>query len=101
MNGYLRWAYNSWTESPATDSRFRTWPAGDTYQVYPGPATSIRFEKLIEGIQDFEKIRLLKEQYRAAGEQAKLQQLEEALASFKIDALAQQSAADMVRKVSH
>ena len=36
------------------------WPAGDTFLVYPGGASSIRYEKLREGIVDFEKIRLLK-----------------------------------------
>ncbi len=59
-SGFLRWAYNSWVEDPVIDSRFRTWPAGDTYQVYPGPRSSIRFERLREGIQDFEKIRMLR-----------------------------------------
>jgi len=29
-DGFLRWAYNSWVEDPVYDSRFRTWPAGDT-----------------------------------------------------------------------
>ncbi|MBN2761825.1 MAG: DUF4091 domain-containing protein, partial [Bacteroidales bacterium] len=33
LDGYLRWAYNSWVENPLTDSRFRSWPAGDTYLV--------------------------------------------------------------------
>ncbi|WP_315821453.1 DUF4091 domain-containing protein [Paraflavitalea speifideaquila] len=55
MDGYLRWAFNSWTKEPLKDSRFTAWPGGDTYQVYPGPFSSIRFEKLIEGIQDHEK----------------------------------------------
>lgn len=99
MDGYLRWAYNSWVADPASDSRFRTWPAGDTYQVYPGAMSSIRFEKLIEGVQDFEKIRLLKAQYKNSGEQGKLKQLEEALATFEIQSLANQSAADMITKV--
>jgi hypothetical protein len=57
---YLRMAYNSWPENPLKDSRFRSWPAGDTYQVYPGPKSSVRFEKLREGIQDYEKIRIIK-----------------------------------------
>src|SRR5690606_23291654 len=65
FTGYLRWAYNSWVADPLRDSRFRSWPAGDTYQVYPGPRTSIRFEKLIEGIQDFEKIKLLQKEFTA------------------------------------
>ena len=58
-SGYLRWAYNSWPENPLKDSRFRAWPAGDTYQVYPGPRSSVRFEKLRDGIQDYEKIRII------------------------------------------
>ena len=58
LTGYLRWAYNNWTEDVLRDTRYKTWPAGDCYQVYPGPRTSIRFEKLIEGIQDFEKLRI-------------------------------------------
>ena len=59
-SGYLRWAYNSWVNNQLTDSRFRTWPAGDCFFVYPG-GTSIRMERLIEGIQDYEKIRILRE----------------------------------------
>ena len=61
LDGFLRWAYNSWTIDPVHDSRFRTWPAGDTYFVYPGARSSIRFEKLRGGIQDYEKINLIKE----------------------------------------
>ena len=60
-SGYLHRAYNSWPENPLQDSRFRSWPAGDTYQVYPGPRSSVRFEKLREGIQDYEKIRIINE----------------------------------------
>lgn len=98
MDGYLRWAYNSWTKDPLHDSRFTAWPAGDTYQVYPGPMTSIRFEKLIEGIQDFEKVRLLKEEYKKKGETKKLKELEAVLASFEINRLATQTAEEMVLK---
>lgn len=58
-DGYLRWAYNSWPEKPNEDSRFGNWPAGDTYLVYPD-GSSIRFERLIEGIQAYEKVRLLR-----------------------------------------
>ncbi len=60
-NGYLRWAYNSWVTDPCTDARFRTWKAGDCFLVYPdGP--SIRMERLIEGIQAYEKIRILRKE---------------------------------------
>lgn len=61
-SGFLRWAYNSWVEDPVYDSRFRTWPSGDTYLVYPEAVSSVRLEKLIEGIKDYEKIRILKEE---------------------------------------
>ncbi|RYF96081.1 MAG: DUF4091 domain-containing protein, partial [Chitinophagaceae bacterium] len=76
MEGYLRWAFNSWVQDPFTDSRFRTWPAGDTYQVYPGALSSIRFEKMIEGVQDYEKIRILRSAFSASGEKTKLAALD-------------------------
>lgn len=85
FDGMLRWAYNSWVENPLTDSRFRTWPAGDTYMVYPDARSSIRFERLIEGIQDAEKIRILRKQYKEENSDEsleKLNKLEEAIAYF-------------------
>ena len=60
FDGMLRWAFNSWVEKPLHDSRFRTWPAGDTYIVYPQGRSSIRYERMLEGIQDYEKIQILK-----------------------------------------
>ncbi|MBB1286151.1 DUF4091 domain-containing protein [Flavisolibacter sp. BT320] len=96
MDGYLRWAYNSWPKNPLQDSRFTAWPAGDTYQIYPGPLKSIRFEKLIEGIQDFEKISILKAEYNRLGNKKRLQELEDALSRFEIEKLAVQSAEKMV-----
>ena len=60
-NGFLRWAYDAWPEDPARDARFGSWPAGDCFIVYPGANSCIRFEKLREGITDYEKIGILKE----------------------------------------
>lgn len=85
LDGFLRWSYNSWVENPLTDSRFRTWPAGDTYIVYPDARSSIRFERLIEGIQDIEKIRVLRKKYNAESTpeaQAKLAELDKAIGYF-------------------
>ena len=62
-DGMLRWAYNSWAENPQYDSRYGNWMSGDTYVVYPYNRSSIRFERLIDGIEVTEKIRAL----RAAG----------------------------------
>ena len=81
-DGYLRWAYNSWTADPLTDARFRTWPAGDCFVVYPGGRASIHFAKLTEGIQDFEKIRILRAQWQKECNEVKLAQLSEILNSF-------------------
>lgn len=81
-DGYLRWAYNSWTLDPLTDARFRTWPAGDCFVVYPGGRGSVRFSKLVEGIQDFEKVRILRSRWQETGNEAKLGQLTGVLKSF-------------------
>jgi hypothetical protein len=62
FDGFLRWAYNSWPENPVIDSRYTQWPSGDTYLVYPDAQSSVRFERLREGIQDYEKIRILREE---------------------------------------
>jgi hypothetical protein len=95
FNGYLRWAYNCWPRNPMQDSRFSTWSAGDTYFVYPG-GSSIRFERLIEGIQDYEKIRLLKAMYK--NQPAKLQPLLDVLKIFETGALPHQPAAVQLQK---
>ncbi len=81
-DGYLRWAYNSWTVDPLKDARFRTWPAGDCFVVYPEGRSSVHFEKLIEGIQDFEKIHILRERWTAEGNSEKLEALNKALSLF-------------------
>jgi len=75
FDGFLRWAYDSWVKDPLVDTRFRTWPAGDTYIVYPAGRSSIRFERLREGIQDAEKIRLLREQFMLGSSEAARQKL--------------------------
>ena len=60
-SGLLRWAYDSWVQEPLYDTSHVTWTAGDCFLVYPGARSSIRFERLREGIQDFEKLRLVRE----------------------------------------
>ncbi|MGQ7870259.1 glycoside hydrolase domain-containing protein [Sunxiuqinia sp. sy24] len=89
FDGFLRWAYNSWVKAPLIDSRFRTWPAGDTFIVYPDARSSIRFERLREGIQDAEKIRLLRDEFQnnsSAESQDKLRQLNELLSRCNVTA---------------
>ena len=98
FDGYLRWAYNSWTKDPLRDSRFRAFGGGDCYLVYPGGRSSIRMERLIEGIQDYEKIRILKNECEEKNNTAGLKRIEKMLADFEIDRLPEQSAAEMIRK---
>ena len=63
LDGYLHWAWMNWDEHPLTDSRFRKFGSGDTYCYYPGNRSSVRFERLIEGIHQYEKIQILREEY--------------------------------------
>src|SRR5690606_32614433 len=84
-NGFLRWAYDAWPADPLRDARHTFWPAGDCFLVYPGGVSSIRFEKLREGIVDFEKIRILKEEARRStnrNTKKSLAALEQHLESF-------------------
>ena len=96
--GYLFWAYNTWVPDPLHDSRWRRYPAGELFEFYPGPRTSIRFEKLIEGIQDFEKIRLLKEEFVKNGNKEEMKILNNVLSTFEIGKLDSIPAADMLTK---
>ncbi len=98
IGGYLRWAYNSWVINPLQDSRFRQWPAGDTYLVYPGYRSSVRFEKMIEGIQLYEKIRILKESYE--NNPSVLKRIDKTLQTMNIESLKQEGrAASDVKKI--
>ncbi|RSM91488.1 DUF4091 domain-containing protein [Kibdelosporangium aridum] len=58
LDGFLRWAYNSWPQNVFADPVF-IFSQGDEYLVYPGrggPMSSVRWEQLREGVEDFELI---------------------------------------------
>jgi len=67
-DGYLRWAVDSWNDSPTETTDHKVYETGDTFQIYPGerdakqPFTrsSVRFELFRQGIVDYEKIQVLK-----------------------------------------
>ena len=101
-DGFLRWSINSWTADPLRDSRFRTWAAGDTYSIYPGPRSSIRFERLMEGLQDCAKIQVLREEPTAKGAKGKLAKLDKVLAKFTPEGMKEgkQTAAEMVQELN-
>ncbi len=60
LDGFLRWAYNSWNANPLETTDFGSWPSGDCFLVYPGNLSSLRFEYLRDGLEDFEKVQLLR-----------------------------------------
>lgn len=79
LDGYLRWAYNSWTIDPVYDSRFTAWPSGDTYIVYPEAYPSVRWAMLMEGIQQWEKFHLLRREAEAQGDTSRIKALDDIL----------------------
>jgi len=95
-DGYLRWAYNSWTLEPLLDSRFRTWAAGDCYLVYPYGFSSIRMERLTEGLQDYEKIRILRNEFSTKKDEAKLTKLNAVVTLFSADNIRERNATEDV-----
>ena len=65
FDGMLRWAAFNWPRDPLFDTSFNphfgSWAPGDTFLVYPGPRLSVRWENLRDSIENFEKIRILRE----------------------------------------
>jgi hypothetical protein len=85
LDGFLRWAWDSWPSDPLRDTRHFRFPAGDTFLVYPGPHASIRMERLREGFVDYEKIRIVRARLATrSDEKAKAAsgKLERAIAAF-------------------
>ena len=66
LNGYLRWAFDYWQNPAPLNIQDGTNTAGDFHMIYrtdntasSKAVTSIRFEMLREGIQDYEKIKIV------------------------------------------
>ena len=72
LDGFLRWAWNSWPTDPRTDASFGDWHAGDTFLCYPDGEPSWRFLELRNGIVAAEKVRILRERGLLEGELAKV-----------------------------
>ena len=81
------------------DSRFTAWAAGDTYILYPDGRSSTRFERLIEGIQAYEKIRILRNETDKRGRKKNYgKQIEKILEPFNEYNLKEVPAAQVVRQ---
>lgn len=71
--------------------------AGDCILYYP-TGSSIRMECLIEGVQDVERVRLLREEFARTGQTAKLQELDQAVSTFMPQNLHGPNATERVRQ---
>ncbi len=60
LDGFLRWAYNSWSKDPFDTTDYANFPPGDCFLVYPGNLSSLRFEKLRDGLEELEKVNILR-----------------------------------------
>ena len=78
-DGFLCWAVFHWMGNPLLDARWSNYWSGELFMVYPGNRSSLRFERLIDGIQDYEKMRL----FRETADAARTECLDAALAPFR------------------
>lgn len=78
----------NWTDDPMHDTRFRMFTPGDTYMVYPGGRSSIRFERIIEGVEAVEKCRILRAEYASSHQTEALRRLDAAIQLFQSGKLA-------------
>ena len=100
LDGFLRWAYNSWNRNPFECTDFVHWPSGDCFLVYPGNRSSIRFERLRDGIENYEKINLLRARAGKSPEAAAaVQHMDEILADiFSVERSTGDSHTDDVKR---
>lgn len=79
FDGFLRWAYDNFNEAPLICTDYTKWMTGDCFLVYPGNRSSLRFERLRDGIENFEKINILRDAAKAQNKLSVLLPLEEFL----------------------
>ena len=75
-------ALEDWARNPLESTDYGVWPTGDAWLVYPGNRSSIRFERLREGIQDFEKLRIVRAAFIASSDTASIQEIDAMLSRF-------------------
>lgn len=76
-DGFLRWSYNDWSDNPFTHPEYAPFPTGDVHFVYPGdngPVTSLRWEQLREGIQDYELVGIAASKLRTSEDMVDFEQ---------------------------
>ena len=83
FDGYLHWSFQNWNDNPMDDTRFFKFGSGDTFFIYPDGRSSVRYERMVEGIQLSEKIRLLRQKMKDRNDVDGLLRLEEALVPLR------------------
>ena len=64
FDGYLKSTFFRWVQDtdPLKDTHcYPNFPCGDSFLVYPGMRLSLRWQSLVDGIEDCEKINVLRE----------------------------------------
>lgn len=96
FNGYTHQSVNTWTSKPCLDARQKQWPAGYNFLIYPGNRSSIRLERLIEGIQDYEKINILRQEFEEKNNAVELDKLNKVLLDFKLNDIEKASSSTII-----
>lgn len=72
LSGYLHWGFISWDDNPLASCGPGIVPPGDCWIVYPGPdgpLSSLRWEALRDGFEDYELLWLLAERTRQVAQE--------------------------------
>lgn len=92
--GYLRWAFDNWRSHNPLDLREGAYTAGDFSLVYRSSndrdltlVPSVRSELLRDGIEDYEKIQVLRNVMRRCGEEDQLSRLQKIIHTFSTEGL--------------
>ena len=94
LDGLYYSGFNDWNATPLIDGRTLNAPAGANALVYPDCRSSIRFEKLKEGIQDYEKLNILSKDFTSAD----LEELAKIQARFTVHRMDDNEAESVVKK---
>lgn len=101
FDGYLHWSWMNWDDHSLTDTRYRLFASGDTYLIYPGPRSSVRYERFIEGVAMAEKVRILRQYFSENANVTALNQLNNMVKAFSLPGIPQgQTASQMVRELN-
>ena len=102
-DGYLRWAFDNWKSHDPLDLRDGVFTAGDYSFVYRSSndkgmtmIPSVRSELLRDGIEDYEKVQVLRETMRRCGKQELQAELQEVINSFSTERLMAGQAKELI-----